>query len=90
MALTPKGRQILKARAHALKPVVLIGNHGLTEAVLKEIDRALFDHELIKVRIASNDRDERKAAFEAICEQTKAQIVQNIGNIGVLYRPSEK
>lgn len=90
MALTPKGRQILKARAHALKPVVLIGNHGLTEAVLKEIDRALFDHELIKVRIASNDRDERKAAFAEICEQTKAEIVQNIGNIGVLYRPSEK
>lgn len=89
MALTPKGRQILKARAHALKPIVLIGNLGLTEAVLKEIDRGLNDHELIKVRIAGNDRDARNAAFATICEQTKAQLVQNIGSIGVLYRPNK-
>ncbi len=89
MALTPKGRQILKARAHALKPIVLIGNNGLTDAVLKEIERALHDHELIKVRIAGNDRDARLEAFALICEKTQAEIVQNIGNIGVLYRPNK-
>ena len=87
MPLTPKGRQVLKARAHALKPVVLIGNQGLSEAVIKEINRALNDHELIKVKIASTDREERQAGIAAICEATKAELVQTIGHIGVFYRP---
>lgn len=90
MSLTPKGRSALKARAHALKPVVLIGNQGLTPAVLNEIERALHDHELIKIRIAGNDRDERKQALVAICEQTQADLVQHIGNIGVFFRAREK
>lgn len=90
MSLTPKGRQVLKARAHALKPVVLIGNQGLTEAVLKEIDRALTDHELIKVRIAGNDKEARQAAYAEICTNTKAELVQTIGHIAVLYRPTPK
>ncbi len=90
MPLTPKGRQVLKARAHALKPVVLIGNQGLSEAVIKEINRALHDHELIKVKIATTDREERQAAIAAICEATEAQLVQTIGHIGVFYKPREK
>jgi RNA-binding protein len=87
MPLTPKGRQVLKARAHALKPVVLIGNQGLSEAVLKEIHRALHDHELIKVKVASEDREERQAVIAAICDATEAQLVQTIGRIGVFYKP---
>lgn len=86
MLLTTKGRQALKARAHKLKPVVLIGSQGLTEAVLNEIDRALNDHELIKVRIAGNDREERRAMITAMCEAKSAELVQIIGHIAVLFR----
>jgi RNA-binding protein len=86
MPLNTKSRQALKAKAHPLKPVVLLGNHGLTEAVLKEIDRAISDHELIKIRIPVEDRDERKAIAAQICEAMKAELVQLIGAIGVFYR----
>lgn len=86
MSLTPKERQQLKGKAHKLKPVVLIGNNGLTAAVNKEIDRALTDHELIKVRIAANDRDLRRALFAEICATNQAELVQTIGAIGVIYR----
>lgn len=86
MSLTPKTKQALKARAHALKPVVLIGNQGLTPAVSKEIDRALTDHELIKIRVASNDRELRRALISEIVEAQKAELVQLIGNVGVLFR----
>ena len=90
MSLSPKSKQQLKAQAHKLKPVVLIGNNGLTDAVTKEIDRALTDHELIKIRIATNDRDLRRALFAELCEATQAELVQTIGMIGVVYRKSDK
>ncbi|RDI37505.1 ribosome assembly RNA-binding protein YhbY [Aquicella lusitana] len=90
MSLPPKQKQQLKARAHKLKPIVLIGNNGLTEAVEKEADRALHDHELIKVRIAVQDRELRKALFAQLCAALKAELVQVIGNIGVVYRQREK
>lgn len=86
MPLNAKSRQALKAKAHSLKPVVLLGNHGLTDAVLKEINRAISDHELIKIRIPVEDRDERKAISAQICEAMKAELVQLIGAIGVFYR----
>lgn len=89
MALTPKARQALKAKAHKLKPVVLIGNNGLTAAVNKEIDRALTDHELIKVKIATNDRELRRALFAEICTANQAELVQMIGTIGVIYRKNQ-
>ncbi len=85
--LTPKIKQQLKARAHKLKPVILIGNKGLTDAVHKEVDRALTDHELIKIRIPGNDRDLRRQLLDEICAQNKAELVQVIGSIGVIYRP---
>lgn len=90
MALTPKGKQQLKARAHHLKPVVLLGQHGLTDAVLKEIDIALVAHELIKVKFATNDREARLAAFASMCETLKADCVQTIGNIAILFRRNEE
>ena len=68
---------------------MLIGNKGLTEAVKKEIDIALNDHELIKLRIATTDREEKKAAVTEICESLKAESVQLIGNISVLYRKNQ-
>lgn len=86
--LNPAERRALRARAHALKPVVLVGNDGLSEAVLKEVDRSLTAHELIKIRVAGQDRDQRDAMLEAVCLHTGAAPVQHIGNILVLYRPA--
>ena len=77
---------MLKARAHNLEPVVLVGNKGLTDEVVKEVDRALAAHELIKVRAPSLDRDARETAFRALCERTGAAAVQSIGKVFVLYR----
>ena len=76
----------LKARAHHLHPVVMIGQHGLTESVIKETDAALTAHELIKVRVSGDDRAERIAMCEALCEAVDAQLVQHIGKLLVLWR----
>lgn len=86
--LTPAQRQHLKGLAHGLKPVVMIGNQGLTAAVLKEIERSLAAHELIKVKAASDDPELRRAWLEAIGAATGAVGVQQIGKILVIYRPA--
>jgi len=86
MPLTPKEKQLLKARAHKLKPIVFIGHQGLTDAVKKETDRALNDHELIKIRIQAEDREERRAFFMELCEALSADDVQLIRKIGIIYR----
>jgi len=87
---TPAERKALKARAHKLEPVVTIGNKGLTPEVIAEIDRALSAHELIKVRAPALDRDAREVAFVAICQQTKAEAVQHIGKVFVLFRKKDE
>ena len=80
-------RLTLKAQAHALDPVVLLGSAGLTDAVLAEVDRALQAHCLIKVRVPLDDRIEREAIFTGIAERLGAARVQSIGKLVVLYRP---
>lgn len=90
MTFTPKTRQQFKARAHKLKPIVMIGNKGLTETIHQEIDRALYDHELIKIRLQIADRAVRRVTFSDICEQHAAEPIQFIGNIGTLFRKSDK
>ena len=89
MNLSTKQKQFLKGLAHNLKPVVLLGANGLTEAVLAEIDLALNSHELIKVKIASEDRDTKNLIADAIVRETKAAKVQVIGKTLVIYRPTE-
>ncbi|ASP17118.1 RNA-binding protein, YhbY family [Neisseria sp. oral taxon 020 str. F0370] len=91
MSDVPDTKQILalKARAHHLHPVVMIGQHGLTEAVIKETDAALAAHELIKVRVAGDDRAERVAVAEALCGATGAFLVQHIGKLLVLWREKQ-
>lgn len=79
-------RQALKAKAHALKPVVLLGSKGLTESVMREIDVALTAHELIKVKLKAQDKEDRVQLAETICEQLKAECIQHIGTLVVLYR----
>ncbi|SEL84102.1 RNA-binding protein [Colwellia chukchiensis] len=88
MNLNKKQTQYLKGLAHSLKPVVLLGNNGLTEAVVAEIDFALNHHELIKVKIPTDDRETKALIVDAICRETNAIKVQVIGKTLVLYRES--
>ncbi|HXS52766.1 MAG TPA: ribosome assembly RNA-binding protein YhbY [Usitatibacter sp.] len=85
-SLTSSRRSELRAEAHTLHPVVLIGDKGLTDEVLAEIDRALKAHELVKVRAATDDRDARNVWMESICEKLQAHPVQQIGKVFVIYR----
>jgi RNA-binding protein len=88
--LTPTQRRALKASAHRLHPVVLIGEAGLTPGVLKEIDLALKTHELIKIRVLHEDRERRRGWIEDICRALGCSPVQQIGKILIVYRPQPK
>ena len=90
MSLNKKQIQYLKGLAHSLKPIVLLGSNGLTEAVVAEIDFALNHHELIKVKIPTDDRETKQLIVDAICRETSAIKVQVIGKTLVLYRQSEE
>lgn len=85
-SLSPAERKLLKARAHALKPVVTVGNERLSAAVLKEIETSLKAHDLIKIRVTGDDRDLRQALLGEICNRTGASPVQHIGKILVVFR----
>lgn len=89
LELTSKERSTLRSAAHALKPVVQIGDNGLTDAVLKEIERNLTAHSLIKVKVASDERDERNAILEKICEELNCANVHHLGKTLILYRPGK-
>jgi RNA-binding protein len=88
--LTARERAHLKARAHSLEPSVQIGQGGLTDEVVVEVDRALTAHELIKIKILGDDRKERVAVSNAVCERTNASFVQRVGKVTVLWRPNER
>lgn len=90
MILSNKQKQHLKSLAHPLKPVVMTGSNGLTEAVIAEVEIAIAHHELIKVKIASEDRETKKLIADAIARETQSVLVQVIGKTAVLYRPSDK
>lgn len=87
LQLSAKERAHLKARAHALEPVVHIGSAGVTDNVMAEIERALTAHELIKVRAGAQERDERAGMLELITSRTGAAAVQTVGKVMVLWRP---
>jgi RNA-binding protein len=87
MDLSDQQRRHLRGLAHALRPVIRLGGAGLTEAVAKETQRALHDHELIKVKAPSGDREARDALFSDLARRTGSVLVQRIGNVAVLYRP---
>ncbi|MEI8622138.1 ribosome assembly RNA-binding protein YhbY [Pseudoalteromonas sp. B28] len=88
MTLSNKQKQFLKGQAHSLKPVVLLGSNGLTEGVVVEIQSALEIHELIKVKVPTDDRETKALIFEAIVRETGATKLQTIGHTIVLYRQS--
>lgn len=87
--MNPIQKKKLKAQAHPLNPVVMVGQAGLTDAVLKEVEVALDAHELIKIKIRA-ERDERKLISAQICQQTGSELVQSIGQIAVIYRKNLK
>lgn len=84
--MTPQLRKALRAKAHPLKPVVITGAAGVSDAVLAEIDNALNHHELIKVRLRDDDREERQRQAVLVCEKLNAEWVQTLGQIVTLYR----
>jgi len=88
--LSSAERRALRARAHALNPVVAIGNSGLTPGVIAEVERSLKAHELIKIRVSGMAHAGRESVIEAICGQTGAAPVQHIGKVLVVYRALAK
>ena len=89
MSLTEKQKRELRGRGHALKPVVSIGNSGLSKAVLRELELSLEHHELMKVKIGGADRDERSKIIDRICTTFDIELVQAIGHIALLYHKLE-
>lgn len=87
--ITSQERSALRAAAHPLRPVVLIGDRGLSESVLKEIELNLNAHQLIKVRVAGEDRDARNAMLETICDTLSCALVHHLGKTLIIYRPDD-
>lgn len=90
MSLTGKQRNYLRGLAHHLKPVVMVGDAGVTQAVLEGIKQALEHHELIKIKLRVGDRADRRAAVENICDNTGGEAVQDIGQIAVIFKPANE
>lgn len=88
--LTTRERAALKARAHDLEPRVHVGGAGVTDALVAEVDRALKAHELIKVKVASDDRAGRVAMGDDIAARTGAAVVHRVGKVVILWRPREE
>ncbi len=88
--LTPDQRRYLKSLAHHLNPVVMIGNNGLTDAVIREITLNLDAHELIKIRVLGDDRALREQFLQQICTDLGAAPVQHIGKLLLVYRPGDE
>jgi RNA-binding protein len=90
MPLTASQTRYLRGLAHPLKPVLLLGGKGVTAGVLEELEQALDDHELIKVRLTGDDRDARTGVLGKLLESSGAESVQTIGHIAVLYRRNDE
>ncbi|MFA6409763.1 MAG: ribosome assembly RNA-binding protein YhbY [Gammaproteobacteria bacterium] len=90
LKITSQEKRELKAEAHSLKPVVIVGSNGLTPAVLQEINNALDVHELIKIRIGEEDRLVRAEVATKICKDTHSALIQTIGSIAIIYRKNKK
>jgi len=86
MSLTPEQKKQFRTIGHRLNPIVMIAGNGLTENIQLEVDRALEDHELIKVRFTVGDRELKRKLINELCEIVEAEAVQIIGNIALLYR----
>ena len=90
MALSEKQKKHLRRLAHPLSPIVMLGNAGLTDGVVNELDRALTDHELVKVTARVGERAARDTALATLAARTMSELVQRIGHVGVFYRPRKE
>ncbi|MBV0934231.1 YhbY family RNA-binding protein [Marinobacterium weihaiense] len=90
MSLTPEQKKHFRTLGHNLNPIVMVAGNGLTENIQLEVDRALEDHELIKVKFSVGDRSVKKQMIRELCAIVEAQLVQEIGNIALLYRAARE
>ena len=90
MSLNRKQTTYLRGLAHPLSAIVTIGGSGLSEAAMVELESTLDHHELLKIRISTDNRDLRKKFAQEICSATNAELVQQIGKVLIIFRPSEK
>ena len=90
MQLTELQKKFLRREAHSLKPVVAVGDKGITPALLAEVEGAIDHHELIKIRVRAGDREQRDAAIQAIVTASHAALVSRVGNVAAIYRPRKK
>lgn len=88
--LKEKQKKTLRGLAHGRKPVVLMGNAGLTDGVLAALDEALLIHELVKVKVAAEDRQERDKIIQTMLERSNAELVQRVGHIATLFRRNQE
>lgn len=88
--LTETQKKHLRGLAHKLKPVVMVGQHGLKETIFEEVDIALDAHELIKIKVSVGDRDERDAIIQEICDRSNSILLQRVGNIAIIFRRNPK
>ena len=88
--LSAAEKKQMRAIAHNLNPVIIVGDKGISEGLLEELDRALEQHELIKVKLSSNDREFREQAIKQLCESSNSALVQVIGKVAILLRRSKK
>ena len=90
LKLTPAQRRLLREQAHGLNPVVMVGDAGLTDGVLKEIGHSLDAHGLIKIRVLGDDRANRLEIYQTVCAKLNAAPIQHIGKLLVVYRPKKE
>lgn len=90
MKLSESQKKHLRGLGHALKPVVTVGDAGLSDAVLNEFDSTIAHHELIKVKVRAGDRDERDAIIADLCKRGRAELVTRIGNVALVYRRNKE
>lgn len=90
MSLNESQKKYLRGLGHALKPVIMIGDAGLSDGVRAEFLNAIDHHELVKVRVRAGDRDARDDIIRSLCELSAAELIQRIGNVALLYRENEE
>lgn len=90
MALTQEQKKQFKAIGHHLKPVLIVADNGLTEGVMAELERAINDHELIKVQFRITDRDDRRGIIDELCRDSGSELVQVIGKMALIYRKNAR
>ena len=90
MPLSEPQKKYLRGLGHQLKPVVTVGDAGLSDSLCREFSTTIDHHELIKVRVRAGDRDARDSIFKDLCNQQTAELVARIGNVGLIYRRNEE